>query len=216
LRRVYPDLHAAHRLYEHGAELRFEVEARLLARQSADEIAASTRLLPPTIDAYEAIFFNVRDRLNAGDWVVGTLIGQGLTSGIGPWPVSEVWKVLASAGGSPVLDVVLAATSERPNRNSYPAELLLRVRRLVNFYLAPADLSTMLNVNAAIEAERPEGEHGRARRRPASLSLDKVVNEAAEIAAMGLKTKRSAPRTSCASPTQLGTTPNHGATVRLA
>src|SRR5262245_45413397 len=40
--RTYPDLHAAHHLRDHGGDVRWELEARLLAGQAAREVAALT------------------------------------------------------------------------------------------------------------------------------------------------------------------------------
>lgn len=45
------------------------IQARLLARQSSQEIAALTGLLPEAVDWYEALFFNVRERIDQRDWI---------------------------------------------------------------------------------------------------------------------------------------------------
>jgi hypothetical protein len=60
---LHPDLTRAFDLYLRGGLKRSELEARILARQIDAEIAAAMRIPPGTVAAYEAAFFNVRDRL---------------------------------------------------------------------------------------------------------------------------------------------------------
>jgi hypothetical protein len=61
----------AYEMHQHAdPDVRFVVEARILAGQSDEEIASITGALPDTIYWYEALFFNVRDRLLAHDYIV--------------------------------------------------------------------------------------------------------------------------------------------------
>lgn len=50
------------------------VEARILARMSDEEIAAAVAAFPDAIHWYEALFFNVRDRLDAHDWILNFVL----------------------------------------------------------------------------------------------------------------------------------------------
>lgn len=59
------------------------LEARILARQADEAIAKSLSIHDPaTVQWYEQLFFNVRDRLDSVDYIskqiIGPLIGQGL------------------------------------------------------------------------------------------------------------------------------------------
>src|SRR4051794_13207270 len=63
------DVHAARLLHEAGGATRLLVQARLLARQSTDEIARLTSVPAAAVDAYEALFFACRASLAAPDWV---------------------------------------------------------------------------------------------------------------------------------------------------
>ena len=72
---TFADILAAHQLYEAGSAVRWEVEARLLARQTPEEIAARTSLTPGAIRTFEALFFNVSDRIEARDWVTVEAVG---------------------------------------------------------------------------------------------------------------------------------------------
>jgi hypothetical protein len=61
----------AYELHEHeDPDVRFVVEARILAGQSDEQIASLNGALPETIYWYEALFYNVRDRLLAHDYIV--------------------------------------------------------------------------------------------------------------------------------------------------
>jgi hypothetical protein len=214
----YPDLYAAHYLHEHGGELRGEVEARLLAGQSPDEIVAFVALDAAAVDAFENCFFNVRDRLDASDWVIGTLIGRSLARSFGPWSLTDFWKVLAYAGGPMVLDVVLAATSERNSqRQQYPDELLRRVHRLMDVLITPPTPSSLPSLSSGLEAECRLPEHCQVDH-PVGMSLDDVLNKVVETAAAGsnasAKTHSRGPKPR--SQAQVGKKAKRGATVDVA
>jgi hypothetical protein len=173
-------LHAAHRLHEHGGEIRCEVEARLLARQSSVEIAAALRLDPPAIDAYEALFFCVRGHLAATDWVVTQVIGPGLTCGFGQ-DLGGLWKAIGYFGGPLALDAVLAATSERHDHARYTPELLGKVQGLVSALMSPPDAS-FLHGQAQGETGKRNERAPASRIAPARVSLDGVISEISEYA----------------------------------
>ena len=61
---VMPDEHAAWRLYSDNTEARWELEARILARQSIEDIAKVMDLSAAVVETYEQLFFNVLDRLD--------------------------------------------------------------------------------------------------------------------------------------------------------
>jgi len=76
LARDYPNIYAAYRLSEEGGPKRLEMEARLLARQSPVEIADLVGLPVAVVDMYEALFFQVMDRLAGRDWITVRAIGR--------------------------------------------------------------------------------------------------------------------------------------------
>lgn len=59
---------------EEEPEAALIVQARLLARQKADEIAGLLGTLPEAVEWYEALFFHVTDRLDRRDWVATQVI----------------------------------------------------------------------------------------------------------------------------------------------
>lgn len=65
-----------------GSGLRAEVEARLLAGQPAEAIAARVGTSAEVLQAYEAVFFNVSDRLESTGWVIHQVIGPAIHRGM--------------------------------------------------------------------------------------------------------------------------------------
>jgi hypothetical protein len=104
--KVDPDLAAAYQLYERSGPTGLLVEARLLMGQDSAEIARLTAVPAPVVDAYEAVFFNCRDRLHAVDWVVCCALGTPPSAAsIGPVKGAAL-KRFAFFGGPLVLDAV--------------------------------------------------------------------------------------------------------------
>src|ERR1700677_3869694 len=73
-----PGLYWAFELYElkvdnldHKAAL---IEARILAGQSDEDIAQELGTMPEVPEWYEALFFNVRDRLGNLDWIMDAVL----------------------------------------------------------------------------------------------------------------------------------------------
>src|SRR5262249_59847641 len=75
LARRHPDVHAARQLHEHGGRSALEVQCRLLARQTFDEIERATGVQAEGLRGYEGLYFNVTDRLDAPDWITEFAIG---------------------------------------------------------------------------------------------------------------------------------------------
>jgi hypothetical protein len=192
VRARWPDLAAAHRLAGEDGPRLWEVQARILARQEDVEVAARCGLAPGTVRHYESLFFAVRDRLAAGDWVHVNAIRPG------PGPrrtfedLGAVWRALGYHGGVWVLDLVVAVTAGRPlpdwardapgaGRAGREERLRLRCGLLVDALLLPADADPFellrLNLEALrARAARPPG--------PAAPSLARRATEilrAAEV-----------------------------------
>lgn len=71
-----PGLYYAYELHQDVDQERAKfVQACILARMSDEEAAARCGELPATIDWYEAMFFNVRDRLDSPYWIVKNCLG---------------------------------------------------------------------------------------------------------------------------------------------
>jgi hypothetical protein len=68
-----PGLYYAHSIFANlhmDPEVKFMLEARLLASQPVEEIADRLKTLPETVSWYEKLFFNVSTFLRHHDWIV--------------------------------------------------------------------------------------------------------------------------------------------------
>jgi hypothetical protein len=99
------DIRAARRLYKSGGELKSLVEARLLTGQSPTDIARCSMLTRLVIETYEALFFQVADRLEAPDWIHTYAISR-WTDGLWRPSPATLLKRFAYGGGVPVLEAV--------------------------------------------------------------------------------------------------------------
>jgi hypothetical protein len=68
-----------HERSEDEPEIAFMIEARILANQSGREICIESDTIPEAIDWYEHLFFDVRTRLRAHDWVMKHVLVPSVT-----------------------------------------------------------------------------------------------------------------------------------------
>ncbi len=105
----------AHRIhYDPDGEWRALWQARILARDSDDEIAARFGTKPAVAFWYEKLYFDVRDRLDRPDWVLKTILEMSSAkSSTGDGGGSEarrdlIYQYFAYCGGSHALDAVFS------------------------------------------------------------------------------------------------------------
>ena len=115
----YPEICHAHALhYSADAEPRQFLEARLLTTESLDLIAKRMGTSTKAIEYYEALFFNVRDRLDCDDWIRSVIRGnvQKAEGHAGSGRPSQqrgyVLRLFAYYGGPLVLDAVIQGFSQ--------------------------------------------------------------------------------------------------------
>ena len=73
MKHAEPGLYFAYMLYRESfndAVTTFMLKARILARKTDIEIASDMATMPDTINWYEKLFFNIRDRIGSQDWIV--------------------------------------------------------------------------------------------------------------------------------------------------
>ncbi len=74
-----PGLFYAYLIYQdEDRDQRRWLEARLLAQQTDYEIAEAVKTLPAAVEWYEALFFNVRDRIQSRDWILKQILGPAI------------------------------------------------------------------------------------------------------------------------------------------
>ena len=107
LARSQADVHAARLLHEGSAPTVVEIQARLLARQTPKEIAAITGVPVEVVVSYEALFFNVVDKLHARDWVTVEAIGWWRFDPARGRDAATVLRGFAYHGGLVLLEALL-------------------------------------------------------------------------------------------------------------
>lgn len=103
----WPGFAAARRLYEDGGPLRMQVEAYLLTGLDDEAVAARCGLTKDVVSNYELVFFNVRERLGAPDWVVSAALGRRHAPRDERSAAVYLLKGFAYFGGRVLLDAIL-------------------------------------------------------------------------------------------------------------
>ena len=107
--RPEPDLPHAWHLAWFRDWRRAELEARVLADQSIGEISSTMGVPFGVISAFEALFFDVRPRLEESSWIIYEVIGLRPEGPLQPQDVLAAWKYLGFLHGAPTLDALIAA-----------------------------------------------------------------------------------------------------------
>jgi hypothetical protein len=86
---------------------RLQLEARVLARQTTGEIAARLGFSIEIVEAYQNLFFDVRDRLGESSYIMAVVIKHSLHDGFAAGDMDAILKVYAYGYGPIVLDAVI-------------------------------------------------------------------------------------------------------------
>lgn len=94
----------------------YEVQARILAEQDDEAIAFRCGVRPESVYWYEALLFNVRDRLKGRDWIAlrATLFSPSSVNSL-----AATWRHYGYIGGPIILDIMLAVSQNK----SFPPEV---------------------------------------------------------------------------------------------
>ena len=74
----FADIAIAQQIYERGREVRWLIEAQLLAGVTAAQVAKSSGTSEAAVNTYEQLFFHVSDRLDAHGYIATTVFGRKL------------------------------------------------------------------------------------------------------------------------------------------
>jgi hypothetical protein len=103
-----PIMFWAHYLYDQPHNpMRWSIEARILAGETDWEIAGRIGCCEEIIQTYEALFFNVRGKLNRTDYIFNVVLKDAVMRGLHEREKDLLWKLMAYIGGSHVLDAVI-------------------------------------------------------------------------------------------------------------
>ena len=164
----------------------WEVEARLLTGQADREIGQACGLAPDVVDLYAQLFFDVRDRLHS------TYCISEVISSPGP-PRRKLWLLAAAVCGLEVLEVVMAASDNRPWPQHYldetadnpetREEMRLKVGLWLDAVKLPKELPPRQELGlqeATLEYKHANEQRRQTEARPPDL-LDGLLTEVADL-----------------------------------
>jgi hypothetical protein len=145
----FADRVAARQIHRNNGNVRLELECRLLARQTDEQIAKIMSLPVLVVSMYERIFFDVRPRLHASDWIVKSAIGNRFVTETGQPNIGTIARQFSYFGGPVVLAMVLPRLLDGRALSDAPLDLenqedrrTMRVRLLVQSMTMPKDWKT--------------------------------------------------------------------------
>jgi hypothetical protein len=199
-RRRMPDIATARRLHEQGDMLATIVQARILARQTAPEIAQYVALDPAGIATYEQLFFDVRERLSAKCFVLLAASGGGSCGDTASERLATAVKLLAYVGGPLVIDVVqavlfgaTAASSGRVAGNVSEVQLD-KIRLLLDLMSLPDDENPMQLLRALGDMKNSTQLSGAVAGAPFAASVEQLMADiGAEVHCTGLQEPETNP-----------------------
>lgn len=102
------DLFWAHNIWlEDRAPTRWAIEARVLARQTNEEIAYRAATTPEIIDCYVNVFFDVRRVLDRSDYMLNVIMADAVSRGVQERHYDLLWKLMGYCGGPFALDATI-------------------------------------------------------------------------------------------------------------
>lgn len=108
LARIDGDIFWAHSIWaDEKAPTRWAIEAYILAGATDEEIAQKVGCEIGVIKAYEAAFFNVREKLHNANYVVNVIMGDAVSRGLSERQYDLLWKLFGYQGGIHVLDAII-------------------------------------------------------------------------------------------------------------
>jgi hypothetical protein len=147
------DVSAAHQIQGGPSGIRLEIEARILARQTAQQIGRRVDLPADVIVTYEALFHNVADRLAATTYITTVVIGEIVPEGAGKFDFGRLIKWTAYNGGVGPLDAMLLYVTRRTELElmgtssiTLTRETQLAIDALVGAHSLQIDESTALDI----------------------------------------------------------------------
>ena len=107
----YPEIYWAYMIFEQSDNLRAIIDASVLARIPADDIASTASISVAAINTYEELFFDVRPRLQNEFYIVNTVIGNALQTSKPDADYAAIWKCYAYYMGPHVLRMLVSRFS---------------------------------------------------------------------------------------------------------
>ena len=115
VRVIFKNEYLAWKIYsdETYKRLKWEIEARLIARQTSEEIGIRISVIPDVIDIYEKWFYNIRDRANNVGYLYNQLISPLVNTTPRDTDYEMLWKFYGLKADGLVLDSLIYGFCER-------------------------------------------------------------------------------------------------------
>jgi hypothetical protein len=113
--RPLADVEQAWQLYQANDAQRWHLEARLLIPEPLEQTARACDLELRTVETYEALFFQVKDRLDAPDHIAQRLLPRRAGLGVDIKDTQGLLKLVAYRGGPCALEMALRVLLPSPN-----------------------------------------------------------------------------------------------------
>jgi hypothetical protein len=151
----YPDVAMAYELWdEDGVSLngranpmRYEIEARLLAREPIPHIAKKTGATEKVLEWYEKLFFNVLDRIDNISYITNIAIGDMIQRGMSDRDYAILWKLYGYFRGPHMIDFLMTTFTDRHHVDHDSIERALNEDHRTNMRRKAALASRMMGVN---------------------------------------------------------------------
>lgn len=107
---AHPEMYEAYSIYdasEEATEIRWELEARILAKESPQAIDKKLGVSPEVAKVFGRIFFDVADRLEAHSLITHVVIGRAVQTGLAEREYDCLWKLFGYWSGPLVLDAFI-------------------------------------------------------------------------------------------------------------
>lgn len=118
----WPTIDMAYQIFREDGPLRWELEARLLAGQSDEEIADRCEVTAAVVCRYEELFYAVRNVRMTHNYLSHHVVSTGVSDGFGDKEVRRFWAWATWTGGPVLLDG-LVDSLRRARRPDEPATL---------------------------------------------------------------------------------------------
>jgi hypothetical protein len=103
-----PDMFWAYSIWsEDKNQMRWALEARVLAGETDEAIAEKMGTEVGVVEAYINVFFDVREKLNRPDYIQGVILADAVTRGLSERHYDLLWKMIGLQGGEYALDAAI-------------------------------------------------------------------------------------------------------------
>lgn len=103
------DLYWAHSMWlAEKQPTRWGIEARVVAGESDEEIAAKLGTSPEVVTAYVNVFFDIREKLHNVDYMLNVVMADAVVRGLQERQYDLLWKLMGYHGGPYALDAAIS------------------------------------------------------------------------------------------------------------